>query len=162
MTLDADYVDELLRTAVTFSRRHVEAGGLPFVGQIVTADGHVSDYGVNQVRETGDPAAHAEIVAMCAMLRARGTSALAGATLLATGEPCALCYRFASDHGVAEVAFAVDRDAAAACGFDYRDGYAALGTDRLPLAQSARHHLVPNALEPFTTFASHTRSSERI
>ena len=138
--------------AVEVSTRHVQAGGLPFVAVLVTDEGPVSDHGVNLVRETGDPTAHAEIVAMRQALADGGTS-LRGTVLLATGEPCALCYRFADAHGVDAVHFAVGRDTAAAWGFDYRAGYEALGIDGLPVTQAAQHLPVEGGLGPFTRYA---------
>ena len=55
----------LMARAVDFCTAHVEAGGLPFVGVVVNADGvAISGFGVNRVAETGDPMAHAEVVAI--------------------------------------------------------------------------------------------------
>lgn len=71
--------------------RHVETGGLPFVGLLVDDVGWGSDPGVNLVQETGDPTAHAEVVAIRQAVRARGVPALEGATLLATQVNRAQC-----------------------------------------------------------------------
>ncbi|WP_341948983.1 nucleoside deaminase [Streptomyces sp. LNU-CPARS28] len=152
MTADTARLTALLADAVETCVRRVESGGVPFVGLLVAADGWISAPGVNLVHETGDPTAHAEIVALRQAVRDRGSSALRGATLLATGEPCALCYRVAAAHGIAAVRFAVDRDTAAAWGFDYRAGYAAEATDRLPLAAAATHLAVDRALAPFIRY----------
>ncbi|MER7001010.1 deaminase [Streptomyces sp. NPDC000410] len=152
MTADTTRLTALMADAVETCVRRVESGGVPFVGLLVAADGWVSDPGVNLVHETGDPTAHAEIVALRQAVRARGRSALQGATLLATGEPCALCYRVAATHGIADARFAVDRDTAAAWGFDYRAGYDADATDRLPLAAAARHLAVDRGLAPFIRY----------
>lgn len=152
MSRDTSRLMTLMAEAVEFSVRHVEAGGLPFVGLLVAADGSVSDPGVNLVRETGDPSAHAEIVAMRHVLRAGGLTSLEGMTLLATGEPCALCYRVAAEHAVDAVHFAVDRTTVARWGFDYRSGYEALETDRLALARTAQLLAVGRGLEPFERF----------
>ncbi|MCQ4119709.1 nucleoside deaminase [Rhodococcus tibetensis] len=152
MSRDTSRLVTLMAEAVDFSVRHVEAGGLPFVGLLVADDGSVSDPGVNLVRETGDPSAHAEIVAMRHVLQERGLTSLKGMTLLATGEPCALCYRFAAEHGVDAVHFAVDRTTVARWGFDYRSSYDALGTDRLLIAQGAQLVTVDRGLEPFARF----------
>jgi tRNA(Arg) A34 adenosine deaminase TadA len=153
MNIDTSLLKPRMARAVEASTRHVEAGGLPFVAVVVAEDGLVSDHGVNLVRETGDHSAHAEIVAMRQVLQDRGRTSLQGATLLATGEPCALCYRFASANQVAAVHYAVDRDTAAEWGFDYRAGYDALGSDELAIAQTARHLPVDRGLEPFTRYA---------
>ncbi|MFD9905571.1 deaminase [Streptomyces sp. NPDC059063] len=152
MTADTARLTALMADAVETCVRRVESGGVPFVGLLVATDGWISDPGVNLVHETGDPSAHAEIVALRQAVRDRGHCALRGATLLATGEPCALCYRVAAAHGVAAVHFAVDRDTAAAWGFDYRAGYEADATDRLPLAAAARHLAVDRGLAPFIRY----------
>ncbi|MFE0801231.1 nucleoside deaminase [Streptomyces sp. NPDC058812] len=152
MTADTTRLTALMADAVETCVRRVESGGVPFAGLLVADDGWVSDPGVNLVDETGDPTAHAEIVALRQAVRTRGRSALEGATLLATGEPCALCYRVAAAHGIAAVRFAVDRDTAAAWGFDYRAGYDADATDRLPLAAAARHLPVERGLAPFVRY----------
>lgn len=149
MTTDTPRLEALMADAVEVSIRHVESGGIPFVGLLVAGDGWVSDPGVNLVRETGDPTAHAEIVAIRKAVKDRGRSGLEGVTLLATGEPCALCYRVAASQGIATVCFAVGRDTAAEWGFDYRAGYDA---DRLSLAVTAQHLPVERGLAPFTRY----------
>lgn len=140
----------LMADAVEISISHVESGGIPFVGRLVGEDGWVSGPGVNLVRETGDRTAHAEIVAMREVAQTRGRDGLEGLTLLATGEPCGLCYRVAAAHGIAAVHFAVGRDAAAEWGFDYRAGYRE--ADRLPLAKAARLLAVERGLVPFERY----------
>lgn len=155
MTADTARLETLMADAVEVSIRHVESGGVPFVGLLVADDGWVSDPGVNLVRETGDPTAHAEIIAMRKAVQAQDRSSLEGVTLLATGEPCALCYRVAARHGIAAVCFAVDRDTAAEWGFDYRAGYE---TGRLPLAVTAQHLAVERGLVPFTRYRDLHRS----
>ncbi|MER7078292.1 tRNA(Arg) A34 adenosine deaminase TadA [Saccharopolyspora kobensis] len=137
----------LMAEAVEICISHVESGGIPFVGLLVGDDGWVSEPGVNLVRETGDRTAHAEIVAMREAARTRG---LEGLTLLATGEPCGLCYRVAAAHGIAAVHFAVGRDDAAEWGFDYRAGYRE--ADRLLLAKTAGHLAVDRGLAPFARY----------
>ncbi|HEX5542779.1 MAG TPA: nucleoside deaminase [Micromonospora sp.] len=142
----------LMEDAVEFSIRHVEAGGLPFVGVLIGDNGYISSPGVNLVHETRDPTAHAEIVAMRAALRNRGGSGLPGTWLLATGEPCGLCYRFAIDHRVERVYVAVDSNTVAEQGFDYRDSYPAFGINRSDLADIVHRLPVPRGLEPFERF----------
>lgn len=152
MSTDATPLSTLMIRAVEASIRHVLSGGLPFVGVVVTADGWVSQPGFNRVPETGDPTAHAEIVALRQAAEERGSSALTGATLLATGEPCALCYRFSAGHGISRVYYAVDRDSAAEWGFDYRASYAADRTQDLPIVATAQQLAVDRALEPFAAY----------
>lgn len=142
----------VMERAVEECIAHVTTGGLPFVGVVVDQGGVVSEFGVNRVHETGDPSAHAEIVAMRDAMVSHGIQSLAGTALLATGEPCGLCYRFAIDHRVDAIHVAVDRDAVADFGFDYRGSYPALGiTDELR-AGLLRHLPVERGAEPFTRY----------
>lgn len=142
----------LMEEAVEFGVRHVESGGLPFVGVILGKDGYTSTPGVNLVHQTGDPSAHAEIVAMRTAMRDQGCSDLSGTWLLATGEPCGLCYRFALDTGVDRIYVAVDSDIVAGQGFDYRGSYAAYGIDGTRLEGTVHRVPVERGLEPFQRF----------
>ncbi|WP_218775158.1 nucleoside deaminase [Leifsonia sp. NCR5] len=148
-----DFMDQAVAACVA----HVDAGGLPFVGAVVDESGLISSFGVNRVRETRDASAHAEIIAMREVLAASGRKNLAGTTLLATGEPCGLCYRFALDHGIDAIYVAVDRDDAAAWGFDYRSSYTALGITDERRSAVLRPLPVHRGTEPFDRYLqSHT------
>ncbi|WGW12957.1 nucleoside deaminase [Saxibacter everestensis] len=142
----------LMADAVEFSLHHVEAGGLPFIGVLVGDDGYVSDFGVNEVARTGDPTAHAEIVAMRTAMHDLGRSDLEGSWLLATGEPCGLCYSFALDHRADRIYVAVDGDAVTGQGFDYGGSYAAFGIDRAQLAGIIHRIPVARGLAPFERY----------
>ncbi|MCM1011797.1 deaminase [Brevibacterium sp. XM4083] len=143
---------EVMDQAVERCVEHVEAGGLPFVGVVIDDSGIISGFGVNRVRETRDPNAHAEIVAMREVLEEDGREDLSGTTLLATGEPCGLCYRFALDHGIEAICVAVDRDVVARWGFDYRASYPSLGiTDGLRSAVF-NHLPTERGNEPFSRY----------
>ena len=152
MSISLEQLHREMRTAVDFSTRHVDCGGLPFVGAVADNSGIISRLGVNEVHETGDPSAHAEIVAMRDALSSHGRETLTGTILLATGEPCGLCYRFAIDHGIDTIYTAVDRDAVAAFGFDYRASYRTMRINDY-LRDRMLHHLpTTNAHEPFTRY----------
>jgi tRNA(adenine34) deaminase len=62
----------------------------PF-GAVIVRDGQVIVRGRNVGRSTGDPTAHAEMVAIRSGLASHGREALVGSTMYATGEPCAMC-----------------------------------------------------------------------
>lgn len=136
--------------AVAHATDHAAAGGLPFVGVLVLTDSTVTAPGTNRVRETGDVTAHAEVEAIRAAGARHGADALAGAVLLATGEPCALCYQYAADHGVTDVRYAVGVDEAAGLGFDYRGPHR--GPGGRALAAAATPLRIPGATAPFTTY----------
>lgn len=153
---EPDDLAENLDAAVRFAERHVADGGLPFVGALVLRDGTVTPWGVNRVLQTGDPRAHAEIEAIRQAVADHGAEAVRGAVLLATGEPCALCYGYAADHGVAASFHAVGVERAAHWGFDYRG--AELDEPGARLKRAARQLPVADAERPFVTHAAKRRS----
>lgn len=152
-----DFLQEVMARAIARALTHVEGGGIPFVGVIVDGNGVISQFGVNQVHQTGDPTAHAEIVTIRDALASTGRTDLRGTTLLATGEPCGMCYRHAINTRITEVRVSVERDQVANMGFDYRWSYPAFGiTEELRTKLMQPLH-VPGGTEPFTRFlALHT------
>ena len=153
MSIDDSALASVMVQAVDACTAHVDTGGLPFAGVLVGADGEVASvFGVNRVAETGDPMAHAEIVAMRDAMTRHGLDTLVGYTLLATGEPCGLCYRYAIDHGIDTIYVAVDRDEGAAFGFDYRASYPAFGITDAKRDRLYRRLAAPHGIEPFTHY----------
>ena len=67
-----------------------DAGEVP-IGAVVALNGEVIGRGFNQPISSGDPTAHAEIVAIRAAARHLGNYRLTGATLCVTIEPCLMC-----------------------------------------------------------------------
>ena len=67
-----------------------EAGEVP-VGAVVVIAGEIVGRGYNQPIGSGDPTAHAEIVAIRAAAARVGNYRLTGATLYVTVEPCLMC-----------------------------------------------------------------------
>ena len=70
--------------------RGLESGEVP-IGAVVVRDGAVIGAGFNQPLRSGDPTAHAEIVALRAAALTVGNYRLMGATLYVTVEPCLMC-----------------------------------------------------------------------
>ncbi|MBQ1090512.1 nucleoside deaminase [Streptomyces sp. B93] len=145
----ADYV----REAVRVSHQHVTNGGIPFSGVVVNG-GQVLATGFNRVREDNDPTAHAEVVALRAATAAHGLDATAGATLIASGEPCALCYMAALYFGVSHVVYAVDRRTAAQYGFDYSGSYSLFARDPATWPLKVTSLQVPGGTKPFEEYLS--------
>lgn len=80
-----------MRRALALGAEAAAAGEIP-VGAIVTdAAGAALGEGRNLREETGDPTAHAEIVALRQAAAALGTWNLEGCTLTVTLEPCLMC-----------------------------------------------------------------------
>jgi guanine deaminase len=150
----------LMEEAVAFSMDHVQDGGIPFTAFVVDQHGVVLGRGVNRVREHHDPTAHAEVEAIRDACHTHGTTHLLGATLLASGEPCAMCYMSALHAGISQVFYAVDRDEAAAHGFDYRGTYRVFAHDPLDWrSPSVSKLVVPEGLRPFLEFRAKLRAS---
>ena len=66
------------------------AGDYAF-GCVITRNGEVIARGQNLSKTNDDPTAHGEIVAIRRCLADHGSTALRGATLYTSGEPCAMC-----------------------------------------------------------------------
>jgi tRNA(adenine34) deaminase len=81
---------EPMRLALDEARAAALAGEVP-VGAVVTRDGAVLSVARNRMRDTSDPTAHAEIVALRAAAATLETSRLDGCDLWVTLEPCAMC-----------------------------------------------------------------------
>lgn len=66
------------------------AGEVP-VGAVIVRAGDLLARGANAMVASGDPTAHAEMIAVQAALAALGVPRLEGCTLYVTLEPCAMC-----------------------------------------------------------------------
>ncbi len=79
-----------MAAALEEARRARDAGEVP-IGAVVAIDGEIVARGFNQPISSGDPTAHAEIVAIRGAALAVGNYRLTGATLCVTIEPCLMC-----------------------------------------------------------------------
>ncbi|MEU2712536.1 nucleoside deaminase [Streptomyces sp. NPDC007205] len=147
---------EYVREAVRISREHVAEGGIPFSGVVVN-DGQVLGTGFNRVREDNDPTAHAEVVALREAAAKYGLHATAGATLIASGEPCALCYMASLYFNVSHIVHAVDRKTAARYGFDYSGSYSIFAEDPALWPIKVTSLQIPEGTQPFEEFLALNR-----
>lgn len=76
--------------AIDEARAAGAAGEVP-VGAVVVVDGEVIARRGNERERTGDPTAHAEVLALRDAAARRGERRLRGATLVVTLEPCPMC-----------------------------------------------------------------------
>lgn len=83
--------DEPMRAALGQAVRALDSSDVPVGAVVVDAEGTVIGRGHNEREATGDPTAHAEIVAIRQAAAARGRWRLDGCTLVVTLEPCAMC-----------------------------------------------------------------------
>ena len=82
--------EALMTAALEEARRARDAGEVP-IGAVVAFEGAIVGRGFNQPISSGDPTAHAEIVAIREAARALGNYRLTGALLCVTIEPCLMC-----------------------------------------------------------------------
>jgi tRNA(adenine34) deaminase len=76
--------------ALDQARRARDAGEVP-IGAVIAVADEIVGRGFNQPVSSGDPTAHAEIVAIRDAARRLGNYRLVGATLCVTIEPCLMC-----------------------------------------------------------------------
>ena len=79
-----------MREALAEADSACKSGEVP-VGAIIVLDGNIVARGRNAVIASGDPTAHAEIIALREAAKAVGNYRLNGAVLYSTIEPCAMC-----------------------------------------------------------------------
>jgi tRNA(adenine34) deaminase len=104
--------------ALELARIAGKAGEVP-VGAVVTIGGRVVGAAGNERESTGDPTAHAEILALRAAATELGRWRLSDATLYVTLEPCPMCAGAAINARIARVVFATPDPKAGATGSLY-------------------------------------------
>ncbi len=83
--------DEAFDVALSEAYAAAEHGDVPIGAVLLDADGRVVAVGHNERELTGDPTAHAEVVALRRGAEAHGEWRLEGHTLVVTLEPCTMC-----------------------------------------------------------------------
>ena len=141
-------LQELLAEAVRLARENAEAGQGPFGALVVRGD-EILGRGVNTTLEDADPTAHAEVQA----IRDAGAVDLAGATVVASCEPCPMCQATAALVGVSRIVYAAPKEVAARAGFQLRPVAAEMQALLRSLATlPVEHFETPGAEEPFARF----------
>lgn len=80
-----------MRLALDEAGQAAAGGDVPVGAVVLSADGSVLAVGHNEREATGDPTAHAEILALRRAASALGEWRLSGCTLVVTLEPCTMC-----------------------------------------------------------------------
>jgi tRNA(adenine34) deaminase len=83
--------ESLMRLALAHAVLTTASGDVPVGAVVVDSSGAVIGAGFNTREASGDPTAHAEIVALRAAAESVGGWRLAGCTLVVTLEPCTMC-----------------------------------------------------------------------
>ena len=80
-----------MRLALVEAARSAPSADVPIGAVVLDADGAVIGRGHNAREASGDPTAHAEVLALRAAAVSAGGWRLSGATLVVTLEPCTMC-----------------------------------------------------------------------
>lgn len=94
-----------MRRALAAAGEAVAAGDMPF-GAVLARGSQLLLVARNEQRTTQDPMAHAEVVLIRRALSELGPDAVRGATVYASGEPCAMCAGAMFWAGIGRVVYA--------------------------------------------------------
>ncbi|ANY06511.1 nucleoside deaminase [Pseudonocardia sp. HH130630-07] len=83
--------DRALVRALEVARSALATGDVPIGAVVFAADGTELAAACNEREASGDPTAHAEVLALRAAARVVGEWRLTGTTLAVTVEPCTMC-----------------------------------------------------------------------
>lgn len=127
---------------------------LPF-GAVIARQDQLQVAASNEVRTSGDPTAHAEIVAIRQLATANTT--MADCVLYASCEPCLMCAAAIARSGIRATWYCASREMAVSYGFpDVADAHMARTV--LPSARLVGNLGPDEAEEPFRTWQSSGRS----
>ena len=108
---------EPMRLALDEARRAVPGGDVPVGAVVLAADGvTVLSRAHNEREATGDPTAHAEVLALRRAAGRAGEWRLAGCTLVVTLEPCTMCAGAVQQSRVDRVVYGARDEKAGAAG----------------------------------------------
>lgn len=94
-----------MRAAMAQAARGAEAGEVPVGAVVVGPDGRILSRAFNRPVSSGDPTAHAEILALRKAAKRMGNYRLGGCTLVVTLEPCPMCAGAAVHARIAEIVY---------------------------------------------------------
>lgn len=97
---------QAMQLAIDAARQARTAGDTPFGATLVSPEGEILHTAPNRQNSTGDCTAHAEVVLVREAAQQLGADRLRGATVFASGEPCAMCSGAMFWAGISRVVFA--------------------------------------------------------
>ncbi|MFF5407080.1 tRNA adenosine(34) deaminase TadA [Streptomyces misionensis] len=105
-----------MRLALDEAELAVRGGDVPVGAVVLAPDGTVLAAGHNEREATGDPTAHAEVLAVRRAAARLGQWRLTGCTLVVTLEPCTMCAGALVQSRVDRVVYGARDDKAGAAG----------------------------------------------
>ena len=115
----ADTDRSAMGRALELAREAGHTGEVPVGAVVIDETGAIIGEGRNRREATTDPTAHAEVVALRAAARARGSWNLEGYPLVVTLEPCLMCAGALLQAHVSRLVFGAWDDKAGAAGSLY-------------------------------------------
>jgi tRNA(adenine34) deaminase len=105
-----------MRLALGEADRAAQGSDVPVGAVLLSGDGTILAVGHNEREATGDPTAHAEVLAIRRAAVVLGEWRLTGCTLVVTLEPCTMCAGAIVQSRVARVVYGARDDKAGAAG----------------------------------------------
>ncbi|MEU1364987.1 tRNA adenosine(34) deaminase TadA [Streptomyces sp. NPDC005803] len=105
-----------MRHALDEAGRAAAAGDVPVGAVVLAPDGTLLATGHNEREATGDPTAHAEVLALRRAAAVLGEWRLSGCTLVVTLEPCTMCAGALVQSRVGRVVYGARDEKAGAAG----------------------------------------------
>lgn len=96
---------KFIQQAVDLALENVKRGGRPFAA-LVVKNNEIISTGINQIKLTNDPTAHAELLALREAGRLLSTPNLEDSRVYASGQPCPMCLAAIRMAGISKVFFA--------------------------------------------------------
>ncbi|HEY5781021.1 MAG TPA: nucleoside deaminase [Lysobacter sp.] len=98
-----------MREAIALARDNIARGGRPF-GAVLVRDGEVIARAANRIHDSGDPTAHAELLAIREAAQRLDSTRLEGCAIYASGHPCPMCLAAMHLCGVSAVYYAYSNE----------------------------------------------------
>jgi tRNA(Arg) A34 adenosine deaminase TadA len=130
--------ERYLCQAIELAHANLEKGGRPF-GAVLVKNGEIVATGVNEILDTNDPTAHAELMAIRAASQKLGSPNLQGCAVYASGHPCPMCMAAMRMAGIGEVAYAYSNEDGEPHGLSTAAIYADLARPRSEQSLKIRH-----------------------
>ncbi|MBC9714019.1 nucleoside deaminase [Streptomyces sp. TRM66268-LWL] len=105
-----------MERALEVAELALQGGDVPVGALVLGPDGELLAAGHNEREATGDPTAHAEVLALRRAAAKRGEWRLTGCTLVVTLEPCVMCAGALVQSRIARVVYGARDEKAGAAG----------------------------------------------
>lgn len=129
---DEDY----MREAIALARANIQAGGRPF-GAVLVRNDEIVARAANEIHQSQDPTAHAEMLAIRRASHVLGHARLDGCVIYGSGHPCPMCLAAMHLCGIERAYFAYSNEEGEPYGLSTAPVYAQMalppGRQSLPL-----------------------------